>query len=182
MQTVQIKEYSFVKYIDKVDVLSAIERLAKTITNDYKNNAEPPVLLVTLCGAMPFATYLSQSMELESHWAFVKCSSYGGGMASGDLTMTVEPTVSVKGRDVIVAEDIVDTGKTWLYLYNYCMAEGAKSVKMATLITKIDVYKGTLPIDYVAMELEDKFIVGFGLDYDHCGRHLSHIYHLKESK
>jgi len=180
MQTVRIKEYSFVKYIDKVDVLSAIERLAKRITSDYKDNVEPPVLLVTLCGAMPFATYLAQSMEIDTSWAFVKCASYGDSMVSGSLTMTLEPTISVEGRDIIIAEDIVDTGKTWRYLYDYCMAKGAKSVKIATLTTKKGVYKGVLPIDYVAMELDDKFIIGFGLDYDHCGRHLSHIYQLDE--
>ncbi len=182
MQTVKIKEFSFVKYIDKVDVLNAIEKLAKQISADYKDSAEPPVLLVTLCGAMPFATYLAQSMDIDTSWAFVRCSSYGASMTSGNFTMPVEPTVSVEGRDVIVAEDIVDSGKTWMYLYNYCMEKGAKSVKIAALTTKKDVYKGSLPIDYVAIELEDKFIVGFGLDYDQCGRYLSHIYQLDESK
>ncbi len=178
MQKVKIKESVFVKYIDNTQIMKAISDVAHTITNDYKDSPSAPIMLITLSGAMPFATYLGQELGVDAQWAFVKCSSYGCSMKSGELKINMATTIPLEGRDVIVIEDIIDTGKTWVKLHDYCLENGANSVKIATLSIKRDVYKQDLNVDYVALDIVDKFVVGFGLDYDQYGRNLKHIYKL----
>lgn len=176
MDDIKILDRSFRIYINHDDVVQAIERVAQSINRDYADSETPPILLITLSGAMMFAAELVQHLSIDHRWAFVKCSSYQDGMSSTSLRMQVEPTASLEGEDVIVIEDIVDTGNTWEFLHNYCLNAGARSVKIATMTIKSEVYKKSLPVNYIGLPIEDKFAIGFGLDYAQHGRNLPHIY------
>lgn len=180
MDNFRILDHDFRVYIKHDDVVAAIKSVARQIDANYTNSDRPPVLLITLSGAMMFAAELVQHLSVNHKWAFVKCSSYNDGMTSIGVKIEVEPTASLQGEDVIVIEDIVDTGSTWEFLHKYCLDAGARSVKIATMTIKNEVYKKSLPVDYVGLEIEDKFVVGFGLDYSQQGRNLPHIYQLAD--
>lgn len=167
----------FERYLTSDQIEANIELLAKRINHDYGALDQPLVMLITLSGAMMFASELSKRLTVDVQWAFIKCSSYGECMcSSADVKIVVEPTVSLNGRDVLVVEDIVDTGNTWVAMHPYLMSFEPRSLKIATLMLKKEVYNKPLPLDYVGMEVETSFLVGYGLDYNECGRNLNGIY------
>lgn len=180
MDTIKIGEYIFEPYISNVEICKAIDLLAQKLNNDYSGK-RAPLFLITLSGAMIFASELAQRLNFDPQWSFVKCTSYCDGLCSGDLTLDVAPTIGVNGEDVIVIEDIVDSGKTWAFLHNYCLKMGAKSVKVATLTFKEDAYNLDFGVDYVAMKIENRFVIGFGMDFMQLGRNLNSFYALKNS-
>lgn len=167
----------FERYLTSDHIEANIERLAKRINHDYGASDQPLVMLITLSGAMMFAAELSKRLSIEVQWAFIKCSSYGAEMcSSANVKIMLEPTVPLAGRDVLVVEDIVDTGNTWCAMHPYLLGFEPRSLKIATLMLKKEVYDKSLPLDYVGMEVETSFLVGYGLDYRECGRNLNGIF------
>lgn len=180
MDKITILDHQFELHIAESEILAATARVADRINADY-GAGEPPIMLVTLSGALLFAAELFKHLAFDSRWAFVKCASYGASLSSsGEVRMTLAPTVDVAGRDVIVVEDVVDTGSTWIFLHKYLLEQGARSVKLVTMTLKTEIYDKSLPVDYVALEIEDKFVVGYGLDYNQSGRNLRGIYKLSD--
>lgn len=181
--TVTVHDLEFELYIPGDTIHAAITSVAEAINRDYED-AECPLLLVTLNGALVFAGELFRQLTGSFEVAFIKMSSYGAGMISlGAVSVDVPLTVDVAGRRVIIAEDIIDTGNTIHQLHAMLIERGAKEVRVATLLLKPAVYHAThpqnaLPLDYVALEVEPKFIVGYGLDYNNAGRNLGAIYTL----
>lgn len=174
-----IHNLNFELYISADTMRDNIEQVAMQIDADFARNQDPPLFMVTLGGAIVFAADLCRKLSFASEWSYVKCSSYHDAMkSSGKIRFELEPTISPLGRDVIVLEDIVDTGNTYEVLHRYLMERGARSVKIATMLIKRDVYDKDLPIDYVAAESDNIFIVGMGLDYNQLGRNLDGIYKL----
>lgn len=177
-----IHDRRFGLYMPETAIHSAISRVAAQINHDY-TQAERPLLLVTLNGAFVFAGELFRQLTGPFEVAFVKLSSYGSGLtSSGRVAVDVPLTVDVRGRDIIIAEDVVDTGTTIHKLHSMLTEQGAKSVRVATLLLKPETYyhqperPEPLPIDYAAMESEPKFIIGYGMDYDGLGRNLGALY------
>ncbi len=171
------KEFS--PYISGVEVEGAVRACAQMMNEQYCGSPEPVVMLGVLSGSMMFMAELSKHLDFAVEWGFVKCSSYGDGMeSSGRVEVSIPPTIEVNGRDVLVVEDIVDTGNTWEFLHDYLTRCGASSVRIASLALKPTVYDKPLAVDFVALELEDIFVVGYGLDYAGLGRNLNGIYRL----
>lgn len=176
-QLITVGDKDFAPYISASQIEESVKAIAQSINESYSESKTPVLMLVTLSGAMMFAAELSKYVTVPLEWGFVKCSSYGVGMtSSGNVRFEVQPTIPVEGRDVLVVEDIVDTGNTWVALHANLLESGAKSVKIATMAIKRDVYDKALPVDFVALEVENKFIVGYGLDYGQLGRNINGIY------
>ena len=169
--TLTIRDLRFEPYIPAEKIHAAITALAERINRDY-GTAHRPLLLVTLSGAVVFAGELFRQLD----------------GPSGHVAVDVPPTADVRDRDVIVAEDVVDTGTTIHRLHTLLTQQGARSIRVATLLLKPAIYyhqptrPNPLPIDYVALEAEPKFIVGYGMDYDEQGRNLGALYTLCEDK
>lgn len=176
---VTLHDKSFSISLERQNILKAIDALAAKLNTDYGHQSEPPLMVITLSGAMIFAAELAHRLDFNVEIAFIKCSSYHGGLSSsGEIKFEMECTISPENRHVIVVEDIVETGNTYIALHQYLMGKQAKSVRIATLLHKPALYKYSLPIDYVALEIENDFVVGFGLDYNQLGRNLGAIYTL----
>lgn len=177
--TITVHDRRFEPYISAEKIHTAISELATRINRDYRE-AVRPLLLVTLNGAIVFAGELFRQLDGPFEIAFVKLSSYGAGMDStGTVRVEIPLTADVRGRDVIIAEDVVDTGTTIHALHDLLTAQEARSIRVATLLLKPDPYyrrPEPLPIDYAALEVEPRFIVGYGMDYDGLGRNLGALY------
>ena len=168
-EKITLLDKTFVKYIDGNEVDEAITRVAKEIMLEYRY--DDPILLITLNGAVFFAVDLIKQLDFPC--------SYSGTESTGSIKSLLGLNEDVHGKRVIILEDIVDTGRTYLYLYKMLMEAGAKDVRMATMTMKPDAYKGDLPVHYVGLSIPNKFVVGRGLDYDGYGRNLNDIYQVE---
>lgn len=180
--TLTVRDRRFGLYIPEETIHTAISEIAARVNRDYQD-AERPLMLVTLNGAFIFAGELFRQLTGPFEVAFIKLSSYGSGLTtSGQISVDVPLTTDVKGRDILIAEDVVDTGNTIHKLHAMLTEQGAKSVRVATLLLKPDTYYNQperpepLPIDYAALESEPEFIIGYGMDYDGLGRNLGALY------
>lgn len=171
---VTLLDKSFVKYINAEEVDAAIDRVASEIELEYHN--DDPILLVTLNGAVFFAVDLLKRLTFQCRISCVKISSYDGTESTGEINSLIGLNEDVQGKRILILEDIVDTGRTYRYLYGMLMDAGAKDVRMATMTMKPDAYMGDLPVHYVGINIPNKFVVGRGLDYDGYGRNLPDIY------
>ena len=176
MHKITIKDKTFVKYISSSDIDKSVAILANRIKNDY--NGKTPIILVVLNGAILFASDLLKKLSIDCEVSCIKVSSYAGLTSTNEVKSIIGLNTDISGRDVIIIEDIVDTGLTVSSLIDQLTASNPSSIKIATLTFKRDAYKLDIPIDYIAMEIPNKFIVGYGLDYDELGRNLPDIYQL----
>jgi hypoxanthine phosphoribosyltransferase len=156
-----------------------IEELAAQIDRDYP---EGPVYLVgILKGACIFLADLARAMKTPARLEFVGISSYGRGKSSsGEVKLTKDLDVSVEGHDVIVVEDIVDTGITLSYLMHVFQQRRPRSLRVATLLDKPDRRQRTVKVDYVGFQIPDEFVVGYGLDFAEDYRNLRDVCVLSE--
>lgn len=179
MDKITIKDKTFVKYITASDIDLAVANLAQNINTDYKDKT--PIMLVVLNGAIIFASDLLKKLTIQCEVSCIKVSSYEGGLTStNQVKSIIGLNTDIRNRDLIIIEDIVDTGLTITSLINQLNESNPASIKIAALTFKKDAYKLSTPIDYVAMEIPNKFVVGYGLDYDELGRNLPDIYQLSE--
>lgn len=174
MNQVQLKDKKFSLFIEEEKILASIVALAEKINIDYKD--KKPLFIGVLNGSFMFAADLLKNISLECEISFIKISSYDGTSSTGKINNLIGLNQDVSGRDVIVLEDIVDTGNTVENLYNTIINLNPNSIKFATLLLKPDVYKKPIKLDYVAISIANDFIVGYGLDYDGLGRNLRDIY------
>lgn len=161
-----------------------ISEIGKTmgaqISKDYAGKT--PILLGLLKGCIPFMAELVKNIECHVEMQFMAVSSYHGGItSSGDVKIKYDLETSVSGRDVIIVEDIVDTGSTLYTVSKLLLHRGAKSVKVATLLDKPEGRKVEFVPDYIGVTIPKKFVVGFGLDYDELYRNLPYVGVLKPS-
>lgn len=180
MDKITIKDKTFVKYITANEIDTAVATLAEKLNTDYKGKT--PIMMVVLNGAILFASDLLKKMSIDCEVSCIKVSSYDGGLSSTNKVKSlIGLNTDITDRDVIIIEDIVDTGLTISALIDQLKAGNPASIKIAALTFKRDAYKINIPIDYVALEIPNKFIVGYGLDYDELGRNLPDIYQLHEA-
>ena len=176
---IQIKEKFFVPYIDSTELDERITVLAERINSDYEGQP-PPLFLVVLNGAFIFAAALLQRIQIPCEVSFVKLASYQQTASSGKVKQLIGLDESIVGRHVVIVEDIVDTGLTMQQLTGQLQALGAANVKVATLLHKPDATQNDVHLDFVGFTIKNKFVVGFGLDYDGLGRNLPAIYVLAD--
>ncbi|CDN31723.1 Hypoxanthine-guanine phosphoribosyltransferase [Mucinivorans hirudinis] len=176
----KIYDLIFEPYISQEEVGRQTRRVAELISARYNNCEQKPLVLVTLGGAAIFGADLVRELDFTTEIAFVKCSSYHGTSSTGSVNFELNPTIDPAGRDVVIVEDIVDTGATYRALHDYLKMRGAEQVIMATMLFKEQAYIETLPVHYVALESENIFVVGSGLDYHQLGRNLKGIWRTVE--
>ncbi|MBP1676005.1 MAG: hypoxanthine phosphoribosyltransferase [Bacteroidetes bacterium] len=174
MSVIQIKDKQFTLSIPDVEIQKAVKVVAEEINRDLGDTN--PLFICVLNGAFMFAGDLMKTISIPCEITFVKLSSYDGLYTSGTVKEIIGLNESVVGRNVVVVEDIVDTGITMERILDSLKAKGAKSIKVATFLQKPDALQRDIQIDYVAMRIPNDFIVGYGLDYDGYGRNLKDIY------
>lgn len=163
------------------EIVMASKRIAKQIEEDYKNTEKEPVLLCTLKGAMPFMSELIKHIDRHIVTDFIDVASYHGGTSStGSITIRKDVTMDLAHRDVIIVEDIVDTGRTIKHLLAYLKERKVNSISVATLVDKPEARLVEIQADYIGLKSPNEFLVGFGLDYDEKYRNLPYIGVLKE--
>ncbi|MDX1349486.1 MAG: hypoxanthine phosphoribosyltransferase, partial [Putridiphycobacter sp.] len=173
-----IHNKDFVPYIKQADILAAIQKLANDIKVDYKG--KQPIFLIVLKGAFMFGTELLKAVDLTCQVQFIQLASYDGTVSTGIINGLETLPKGLEGKDVIVVEDIVDTGQTIEALAKALKKLKLKSLKIATLLLKPSVYEKNIPINYIGFEIPNTFVVGFGLDYEQLGRNLTDLYKLEE--
>ena len=180
MERVIIGDKAFVPFIPYDKIAQAIDKVADRLNEDFNDGGDPPVLLSILSGSIIFCAELLKRLNFPCELAFLKLSSYSGTSSTGVVKVKSSLTASLKGRRVIIIEDIVDTGRTIKAIEDIIKEEGAREYVVCTLLFKPEVYKNSDKPDYVALEIPNRFILGFGLDYDELGRNLKDIYVLEQ--
>lgn len=164
-------------YTEK-DIQKRAKELGKQISKDYEG--EELILLGTLKGAVMWMSELMKNIDLDTKIDFVAASSYGSSTTSaGVVKITKDIGMDIYNKNVLIIEDIVDTGYTLRYLKEYLADRNPKSVKICTMLDKPSRRKEKLTADYIGYEVDDLFIVGFGLDYDQKYRNLPYISYLE---
>jgi len=167
------------KILVKEDELNHIcQSLGKKISDDYKGK-DIPLVIGLLKGCVPFMTKLTQCMNINIEMDFMVVSSYQG-TSSGDVEIKKDLACSVSGRDIIIVEDIIDTGKTLKKITDILRVRGAKSIVIVTLLDKPDRRIANIVPKYVGCKIPDEFVVGFGLDFNEHYRNLPFIGTLKK--
>lgn len=174
MQTIQLKDKRFRPHIVSEDIIKQVKRVAKEIEKEYKDKL--PLFVVVLNGAFMFASDLMKAIDLDCEITFVKLSSYQGTHSTEKVKEIIGLNNDVSNRDIIIVEDIVDTGITMENLLLDFAKLKPSSVKIATLFFKPGSFQKDFNVDYVGFEIANDFIVGYGLDYDQLGRNLKDIY------
>lgn len=178
MEKVTLKDKTFKKFISYEKISAAIDEVADKINADFEGCTDVPVLLCVLNGSIMFMGELMKRLSFNCQVISIKLTSYEGTSTTGRVKQAMGLTSSIEGRRVIVVEDIVDSGNTIVELKEILKENGAAESYMCTLLLKPDAYKKDVKLDYVAMEIPNDFIIGFGLDYDELGRNLKDIYTL----
>lgn len=174
MKTIQIKDKQFTLSIPSEDILKAVQTVGDAINRDLKD--KNPLFICVLNGAFMFAGDLMKVVDIPCEITFIKLSSYEGLFTTGTVKEVMGLNESVVGRNVVVVEDIVDTGITMDKILTSLQAKGANEIYVATFLQKPAALKRDVRVDYVAMKIPNEFIVGYGLDYDGYGRNLKDIY------
>ncbi len=175
---IQIHDKHFVPFISRKELDFAVATMAKQVENDFAD--ELPIFVGVLNGAFMVVSDFMKHYSRPCEVSFVKMSSYEGTSTTNQVKELIGLHQDLNGRSVIVIEDIVDTGNTVAELKKIFKAKGVKSFKIATLFFKPDAFLQDIKLDYVGIRIPNKFIVGYGLDYDGLGRNLPEIYQLKE--
>ncbi|MCF6167145.1 adenylate kinase [Lutibacter sp.] len=176
MSIIKLHDKYFKTYISEEKITEVIEQLVKQVYKDCKD--ENPLFIGILNGSFMFVADFVRRYTGNCEVSFVKLSSYEGTNSTGKIKELVGLNESLEGRTVVILEDIVDTGNTLQEIYKIFKDKKVKQLKIATLFFKPDVFKKDLPIDYIGISIPNKFIVGYGLDYDGIGRNLTDIYQL----
>jgi len=170
----KIKNLEFKKFISAAKIEEKVKSLAAEINQDYKDKT--PLLLPILNGSFIFSADLVRELKLECRISFVKHSSYQGTQSTGQLNTLIGLNESLFGQDLIIIEDIMDTGLTLSKVVKELSDLGTKSVEIVTLIRKTPARAQAIQPKYVGFDIDDEFVLGYGLDYDGFGRNLKDIY------
>jgi hypoxanthine phosphoribosyltransferase len=176
MKKVTLHDKTFRTMVPYEQIGSAIDKVAARINADFDGCEDIPVLLCVLNGSIMFMAELMKRLTFNCQIVSTKLTSYEGTNTTGKVKQAMGLTSDIKGRRVIIVEDIVDSGNTIVELKRILEENEVAESKICTLLLKPDAYKKDIKLDYVAMEIPNDFIVGFGLDYDELGRNLKDIY------
>ncbi|TRZ44255.1 adenylate kinase [Robertkochia solimangrovi] len=177
---IRLHDKYFKPYIQAGQIQEAVQRMVDEVKADFEN--EVPIFVCVLNGAFMFASDFLKAYDQPCEVSFVKLSSYHGFSSTGIVKTLLDIPQEVEGRSVVILEDIIDTGRTVKELVSMFSSINVKRFKIAAMFYKPDVYSGEYNIDYVGIKIPNRFIVGYGLDYDELGRNLPEVYQLNEKK
>ncbi|MCP9750256.1 hypoxanthine phosphoribosyltransferase [Ferruginibacter sp. HRS2-29] len=178
MAVIQVNDKKFQPYLTVAQIDEQIKRLAGEINREYAGKR--PLFIAILNGSFMFASDLFKELEIDAEICFIKLASYKGTRSTGHVITSIGLDEPLKDRHVIVVEDIVDTGKTLNEFLPQLVAQQPASLKIASLLHKPDALVHPIKIDYLGFSVPNKFLLGYGLDYDGLGRNLREIYQLIE--
>lgn len=173
----KIKDLEFTQFISKSSIQRKVRLLADQLNLDYQDKT--PVFLPILNGSFMFASDLLKEIEIPCRVSFVKLSSYVGTMSSGQIKSLIGLEESLFNQHIVIVEDIIDTGLTLARLVEELKNLGAKSVEVVALLRKQPARENEVSARYIGFEIENEFVLGYGLDYDGLGRNLKDIYQAK---
>ncbi len=176
---IQLNDRIFDIFLTEEQVLGQVRKLGAQLSYEYFG--KDLIVLVILSGSFIFASDLIRQLTIPCEISFVKVSSYSGISSRGRVDELIGLHIDVSKKDVLIVEDIVDSGRTLDKIYSLLEAHGASSVKVCTLLLKPYAFTGERIPDYVGFSIPNFFVVGYGLDYNEKGRNLNDIYKLKES-
>lgn len=177
---IQVLDKSFETFITRDEIDRKIRMLGASLDEKYKG--KDVVFLAVLNGAFMFASDLMKAVKIDCEISFVKMSSYQGVSTTGKVEELIGLYTDIKGKEVIIVEDIVDTGYTIDKIISLLEDKGASSINVCTLLYKPDAFKGNKKPDFVGFTIPNAFVVGYGLDYNEKGRNLDAIYQIRDSK
>ena len=176
MSTLKVHDKEFIPYITSKEIEEQVARVAKEINKDYQG--KKPLFIAILNGAFIFAADLFKHINVEAEICFIKLASYKGVKSTGKVITAIGLDAELFNRDVIIVEDIVDTGKTLSQFLPQLEHQHPASLKVASLLHKPSATVHSIKIDYLGFTIPDKFVLGYGLDYDGLGRNIKEIYQL----
>ena len=175
---IKLQDKTFRVLISAEEIDKAVSRVADQLNERYQGRT--PIFLGVLSGSFLFLADLVRKVNFESQLAFVKISSYDGTESTGNVKQQFGVDFDIEGRDIIIVEDIVETGHSMTYLLDYLKAKNPASISICTLFFKPEKFLYEYKIDYTALSIGNEFIVGYGLDYNQLGRNLKDIYVIDE--
>lgn len=176
MTNIQVHDKVFEPYLSAEEISEKISRIAAELNRDYAD--KKPLFIAVLNGAFMFASDLFKSLTIEAEICFIKLASYKGTKSSGQVITAIGLDTDLVDRHVVIIEDIVDTGKTLSEFMPQLRNQHPASLHIAALLQKPDALIHPLHVSYVGFQIPDKFVVGFGLDYNGLGRNIDRIYQL----
>ena len=177
MANIKLHDLTFQPFISEEELSEIVQTLVHQLSSDLDEN-DVPLFIGILNGSFLFASDFIRKFKNNCEVSFVKLSSYQGTESTETVNELIGINEDLTGRTVVILEDIIDTGNTLHKIYDVFRNKNVKQLKIATLFFKPTVYRKELPIDYIGKSIEDKFIVGYGLDYNGLGRNLPSIYQL----
>ena len=177
MELLKVHDKHFKPYISAEQINEQVKRVAAEINKDYEN--KKPLFIAILNGAFMFASDLFKEITIEAEICFIKLASYKGVASTGQVVTAIGLDVDIVGREVIIIEDIIDTGKTLSHFLPQLKYHHPASLKIAALLHKPDALIYDIKINYLGFTVPNNFLVGYGLDYDGLGRNIKEIYQLQ---
>ena len=175
---IDIKDKIFEIFISEDEISSIVHSMANQINN---SGVKDPLFIAVLNGSFLFAADIMRKINIPNcEISFIKLSSYLGTETTGEVDELIGLGKNIRNRNVVILEDIIDTGITLEKIMSLLKKEEVADIKVATLLFKPEAYKKDIEIDFIGKSIPNDFVVGYGLDYDEIGRNLSHIYKLKE--
>jgi hypoxanthine phosphoribosyltransferase len=175
---IKLHDKTFDTYLSEREIQEKVQSIAEQLNRDYKD--KKPLFIAILNGSFMFASDLFKYLEIEAEICFIKLASYKGMKSSGHVITAIGLDQELYGRDVVILEDIVDTGKTLHEFLPKLDHQQPRSLKIASLLHKPGATQFPLQIDYLGFSIPNKFVVGYGLDYDGLGRNLKEIFQLAD--
>jgi hypoxanthine phosphoribosyltransferase len=175
---IKLHDKTFRVLIPAEEIDNAVTRVAEQLNERYEGRT--PIFLGVLSGSFLFLADLVRKVNFENQLAFVKISSYNGTESTGNVKQLIGVDFDIEGRDIIIVEDIVETGHSMNYLLDYLGKKNPASISICTLFFKPEKFLYEYNIDYTALSIGNEFIVGYGLDYNQLGRNLKDIYVIDE--
>jgi hypoxanthine phosphoribosyltransferase len=177
MANIKVLDKEFEPYLSEEVIQSKISELAIELNTTYAGKR--PIFLSILNGSFLFTADLFKQITIEAEVCFIKLASYKGTTSSGNVITAIGLDANVSGRDIIILEDIIDTGKTLHHFLPLLESSQPASIKIAVLLNKTEALTYPVKVDYACFDIPNKFVVGYGLDYDGYGRNTKAIYQLK---
>lgn len=180
MKKIEVHNRLFVPYISADTIQKEIQRLATELKRDYAD--KKPLFIAILNGSFIFAADLFKTLDIEAEICFIKLASYKGTKSSGQVISAIGLDVDVKGRHVVIIEDIVDTGKTLTSFLPQLENQLPASLKLCVLLHKPEAMEYPLTLDYLGFTIPNRFVLGYGLDFDGLGRNIPELYQLQDEE
>ena len=171
---IKVLDKEFVKHISEEEIQEKVRKISEQIHSDL--SGKNPLFIVVLNGAFRFAADIIRNINIECEISFVKISSYKGDTSSGEIEFLVGLNEDVTGRQIVILEDIVDSGLTMFQFISILSKSAPADIRIASLLLKPDALQKNIKVDYVGFEMDNKFLIGYGLDYNGKGRELNDIY------